>query len=195
MYPGIAATASFILRKTDPAYGSIFTIGLAYGMGVALGIICCAGTSGGHFNPSITICYAIWQDFPWRKVPYFIFAQVAGAFFAALILYGQYHEQIEVYRLGLEKLGMPDVFMGGPASIFTSYPQGLQQHQGWLVLIEFFVDAFIVRGHSAIFFILIEPYVSTTYSTRVSPSGPSSTHPIPSSLPALPPSSSVSPTV
>lgn len=144
VYPGIAATAAFILQKENPAYGSIFTIGLAYGLGVALGIICCAGTSGGHFNPSITICFAIWQGFPWRKVPYYIFAQVAGAFFAALILYGQYHQQLEAYRLTLEKVGMPDVFMGSPASIFTSYPHGNQTGQGWLVLIEFFVDAFIV---------------------------------------------------
>ncbi|TID21980.1 aquaporin-like protein [Venturia nashicola] len=143
VYPGMAATAAFILQKENSAFGSIFTIGLAYGVGAALGIICCAGTSGGHLNPSITICFAIWQGFPWRKVPYYIFAQIAGAFFAGLILYGQYYQQIEVYRLELEKLGMPEIFAGSPASIFTSYPLGSQTHQGWLVLIEFFVDAFI----------------------------------------------------
>lgn len=77
-------------------------------------------------------------------MPYYIFAQVLGAFFAALILFAQYHEQIAVYKSGLDSLQLPDVFMGSPASILTSYPQSNQNHQIWLVLIEFFVDSFIV---------------------------------------------------
>jgi len=144
VYPGIAATAAFTISKADPGYGSILTIGLAYGFGIVLAIICCSSTSGGHFNPAITLCFAVWQGFPWRKVPYYIFAQIAGAFFAALILMAQYHEQIDAYRSSLQPLHLGDVFMGGPASIIAMYPQLNQNNQGWLVLIEFFVDSFIV---------------------------------------------------
>jgi glycerol uptake facilitator-like aquaporin len=144
VYPGIAATAAFTLEKENLGFGSLLTIGLAYGIGIALGIICCASTSGGHFNPAITLCFAVWQGFPWRKVPYYIFAQIAGAFFAGLILMAQYREQLDAYRSGSRAAHVPDVFMGGPASIFVTYPQSNQNNQGWLILIEFFVDSFIV---------------------------------------------------
>lgn len=47
-----------------------------------------------HFNPAITICFATWQGFPWKKVPYYIFSQIFGAFIAGLVLMGQYHQQM-----------------------------------------------------------------------------------------------------
>ena len=34
VYPGIASQASFFLNKTEPAFGSIFQIGLAYAIGM-----------------------------------------------------------------------------------------------------------------------------------------------------------------
>lgn len=78
--PGIASTASFTLQKENPFYGSILQVGFAYAFGIAFAIITCAPTSGGHFNPAITICFAIWQGFPWKKVPYYIFAQIFGQY-------------------------------------------------------------------------------------------------------------------
>jgi glycerol uptake facilitator-like aquaporin len=75
----------------------------------------------------------------------YIFAQIFGAFVAALILMAQYHEQIGELSATLHKAGKPDVMMGGPASILTTYPTATQHNQGWLVLIEFFVDSFLVR--------------------------------------------------
>ena len=113
-------------------------------MGIALAIICCAATSGGHFNPAITLCFAVWQGFPWKKVPYYIFAQIFGAFIAGMVLMAQYHEQIAEFRVLLRKGHKPDVFMGGPASILTTYPTANQHEQGWIFIIEFFVDSFLV---------------------------------------------------
>lgn len=54
-YPGIASQASFFLNGTEPAFGSIFQIGWAYAIGIAFAIITCGATSGGHFNPAITL--------------------------------------------------------------------------------------------------------------------------------------------
>jgi glycerol uptake facilitator-like aquaporin len=144
VYPGIAATAAFTTEHAQPAFGSILTIGLAYGMGIALAIICCASTSGGHFNPAITVAFAVWQGFPLKKVPLYIFAQIFGAFVAALILMAQYHEQIGELSHALHKAHKPDVMMGGTASILTTYPTATQHNQGWLFVIEFFVDSFLV---------------------------------------------------
>ena len=38
------------------------------------------------------------RDFPWRKVPAFVFAQVLGAFVAAAVIYGNYMGAIDIYE-------------------------------------------------------------------------------------------------
>lgn len=98
VFPGIAAVATFTLATTNgtgtelgtSTFGGIMQIGFSFGFGIAFAIITCASTSGGHFNPAITICLAIWQGFPWKKVPYYIFSQVGrldnGSVCVALIL-------------------------------------------------------------------------------------------------------------
>ncbi|KAI5194891.1 aquaporin-like protein [Aureobasidium subglaciale] len=142
VYPGIAATASFFLNETNPAFGSLLQVGLAFGFGIAFAIITCGSTSGGHFNPAMTICFATWQGFPWKKVPYYIFAQIFGSFMAGLFVYGQYHQQIAAYAAETIAAGKGTVFNGGPASIFCSFP-GETQTLGYLFMIEFFVDSYI----------------------------------------------------
>lgn len=142
VYPGIAASASFFLNKTEPAFGSIFQIGWAFAIGIAFAIITCASTSGGHFNPAVTICFATWQGFPWKKVPYYIFAQIVGSFVAGLMLYGQYYQQINAYAAETIAAGEGTVFNGGAASIFCVFP-GETQTLGYLFFIEFFVDSYI----------------------------------------------------
>ncbi|KAL1310776.1 hypothetical protein AAFC00_001023 [Neodothiora populina] len=143
VYPGIAATASFFLNKTDAAFGSLLQVAFAYSFGIAFAIITCAATSGGHFNPAVTIYFAIWQGFPLKKVPYYIFAQIFGSFMAGLIVYGQYHQQISAYVATLKAEGTTSmVFNGGPASIFASFPNPYQS-LGYLFVIEFFVDSYI----------------------------------------------------
>lgn len=143
-YPGIASTASFFLNNTEPQFGSLFQIGWAYAIGIAFAIITCASTSGGHFNPAITICFAIWQGFPWKKVPYYIFAQIFGAFIAGLIMVGQYYPQLTAAKLAFESKGLSPNSLGGPGSILVPFPAPTQTNYGYLFFIEFFVDTFIV---------------------------------------------------
>ncbi|KAI9703779.1 MAG: hypothetical protein M1836_007549 [Candelina mexicana] len=147
VFPGIASVASFTLNLANPAgvaaFGSSFQIGWAFGIGIAFAIITCAPTSGGHFNPAITICFAIWQGFPWKKVPHYIFAQVFGAFIAGLLLMGMYWEQIAAFKAETIAKGEPLIFNGGPASILCTFPAMGQTNLGYLFFIEFFVDSFI----------------------------------------------------
>jgi aquaporin Z len=42
--------------------------------------------SGAHLNPAVSIAFALRRDFPWRRVPGYIVAQLAGATLAALFL-------------------------------------------------------------------------------------------------------------
>ena len=154
-FPGIASVAGFVLNGTSPlgatAFSSIFQIGWAFALGIMFAIITCAPTSGGHFNPAITICFAIWQGFPWKKVPYYIFSQVFGSFVAGLLCVGMYWEQISAYSAELTAQGEPLVSATGPAFILCTFPLPTQNNQGYLFLIEFFVDSFIVSCSSILF--------------------------------------------
>jgi MIP family channel proteins len=44
--------------------------------------------SGAHFNGSVTLAFAFSRHFPWRRVPAYWAAQLAGAVAAALVLRG-----------------------------------------------------------------------------------------------------------
>ncbi|MCJ1463423.1 hypothetical protein MMC07_002030 [Pseudocyphellaria aurata] len=147
VFPGIAAIAGFTLNATSEigvtAFGSIFQIGCAFAIGIAFAIITCASTSGGHFNPAITICFATWQGFPWRKVPHYIISQIFGAFIAGLLLMGMYWPQIQKFKVATLAQGKPLVANGGPASILCTFPNPDQTNLGYLFLIEFFVDSYI----------------------------------------------------
>lgn len=151
VFAGIASVASFTLATTSaagkelgvPVFGSIFQIGWAFAMGIAFAIITCGPTSGGHFNPAVTVCLWLWQGFPLRKVPHYIFSQIFGAFIAGLLLMGCYWPQIQAAKaLDIEMHGTA-VYNGGVASILCSFPNPDQTNQGFLFLQEFFVDSYI----------------------------------------------------
>ena len=44
--------------------------------------------SGAHLNPAVTIAFAARGDFPWRRVPGYIVAQLVGAVVACAFLAG-----------------------------------------------------------------------------------------------------------
>jgi len=48
----------------------------------------------------VTLSFAIWREFPWKKVPGYILSQVLGALVGAAIIYGNYVHAIDVYEGG-----------------------------------------------------------------------------------------------
>jgi glycerol uptake facilitator protein len=70
----------------DGGLGDHDSIAWAWGIGVILGVYVAAGISGGHLNPAVTIAFAAFAGFPWRKVLPYSLAQTAGAFVAAIIV-------------------------------------------------------------------------------------------------------------
>ncbi|KAL3421449.1 MIP family channel protein [Phlyctema vagabunda] len=143
VYPGVASAASLFLNETNPVFGSLFQIGWAYAIGIAFAIITCGATSGGHFNPAVTICLAIWTGFPWKKVPHYIFAQVFGGFIAGLVVVGSYWPQLSALAADYEAQGLVLNSLGGPGGVLCSFPGATQTNYGYLFMIEFFVDSFI----------------------------------------------------
>ena len=64
---------------------------------------------------------------------------------AGLLVMGQYHEQISEFKALTQEAGLPVFAPTGPAGILCTFPLATQTNQGFLFLIEFFVDSFIVR--------------------------------------------------
>jgi aquaporin NIP len=68
--------------------GALGHIGVAFTFGMAiLTMIAAVGhISGGHFNPAVTIAFAITRHLPWRDVLFYVIGQFIGAILAALTL-------------------------------------------------------------------------------------------------------------
>jgi aquaporin Z len=59
---------------------------VAPGLMVMAMILFMGRVSGAHFNPAVSIAFALRGDFPWRRVPGYIAAQFVGAVLAVLFL-------------------------------------------------------------------------------------------------------------
>jgi glycerol uptake facilitator protein len=103
---GVVAMAVAALNQSGRA-ATNHTIFLASGdwllitwgwcIAVVLAIYVAGGITGAHINPAVTISLAIRRSFPWTKVPHYIFAQVAGAFTGAALVYLNYKDSINSY--------------------------------------------------------------------------------------------------
>ena len=59
---------------------------VAPGLMVMAMIMFMGKVSGAHFNPCVTMAFALRRDFPWKRVPAYLVAQIAGAVAAAAFL-------------------------------------------------------------------------------------------------------------
>lgn len=80
--------------------GSFESLSFAWGFGCMLGVYVAGGISGGHVNPAVTISMAIFRNFPWKKVPVYIVAQIFGAFFGGAMAYGYFWSSITALEGG-----------------------------------------------------------------------------------------------
>lgn len=72
----------------DAQTGALGHVGIAFTFGLIIMVMIAATghLSGAHFNPSVTIAFALTRHFPWRDVVAYIAAQVSGAVLGALTL-------------------------------------------------------------------------------------------------------------
>jgi aquaporin Z len=62
----------------------------APGLTVLAIILFMGAVSGAHLNPAVTFAFALRRDFPWRRVPGYVFVQLLGATLACLFLWAAY---------------------------------------------------------------------------------------------------------
>ena len=58
------------------------------GLMVMAVILFMGAVSGAHLNPAVSAAFALRGDFPWRRVPLYVIAQLTGAVLATLLLVG-----------------------------------------------------------------------------------------------------------
>ena len=78
---GAAMVAARFPGSISPAAEAV-----APGLTVLAMILFMGKVSGAHLNPAVTVAFAMRRDFPWRRVPFYIVAQLLGAILAAVLL-------------------------------------------------------------------------------------------------------------
>ena len=96
----------------ETIHGGFTNITLGWGLGVTMGIYVAGKVSGAHLNPAVTLAFAVFRDFPWRKVLPYSVSQTAGAFAAAALVYCNYLPAFHRVDPQLERT----------AGIFTTFP-------------------------------------------------------------------------
>lgn len=85
---GVGCVAALVLNE---AQYTIWGLAIIWGIAVSLALYLTAAISGAHINPAVTLLLAIYHKFSWAKVIPYMFAQIAGTFTGAALVYGLYH--------------------------------------------------------------------------------------------------------
>jgi MIP family channel proteins len=72
----------------DQATGALGHLGVAASFGLVIMVMIAAlgHLSGAHFNPAVTVAFALIRHFPWAEVPFYVGGQLAGAVGGAWVL-------------------------------------------------------------------------------------------------------------
>ncbi len=81
----VAAGGDVVNTATHGAISQVALV-IAPGLMVMAIILFMGKVSGAHLNPAVTIAFAARGDFPWRRVPGYILAQIVGAVIACSFL-------------------------------------------------------------------------------------------------------------
>jgi aquaporin Z len=79
------AGAAVVAAATHVAIGRVAAVS-APGLTVLAVILAIGAISGAHLNPVVSVAFALRGDFPWRRVPGYVVAQLLGATLAVLFL-------------------------------------------------------------------------------------------------------------
>jgi len=93
-------------------HGGFTNITLAWGLAVTMGCYTAGRISGAHLNPAVTLAFAVFRGFPWRKVVPYTLAQTAGAFVASALVFWDY---LPAFRAA-------DPHLEHTAGVFTTFP-------------------------------------------------------------------------
>jgi MIP family channel proteins len=87
-----AGTGAIVIdAETGGGVGHV-GVGLTFGLIIMVMIYAVGHVSGAHFNPAVTLGFAVGRHFPWAMVPRYWGAQLAGGLTASLLLRAMFGE-------------------------------------------------------------------------------------------------------
>jgi glycerol uptake facilitator protein len=109
---GNGVVAGVVLKGTKSENAGWLTIVLGWGLALVLAIYAVGRISNAHLNPAVTLALFVNGDFPADQVLGYIFAQFAGAFAGAILVWIFYFSHWGITDNASAKLA---VFCTGPA--------------------------------------------------------------------------------
>ena len=91
----VGATQTLLEAETG-----LWQVAVISGLGVGLSIYATAHISNSHFNPAVTLAFALVRRraFSWKKVVPYIVVQTLAGFLAGAMLYAMYGDSIELFE-------------------------------------------------------------------------------------------------
>ena len=117
---GNGVVANVVLAKTKGHNSGWIVISFGWAIAVFIGVYASAAASGAHLNPAVTISLAAIGDFPWKEVPVYIAAQIAGAAIGQVFVWLNYKQHFDATEDAAAQLAC---FSTGPA--IRNFPHNL----------------------------------------------------------------------
>ncbi len=90
-----------LTSEASPFSGAeVGMVALAFGLIVTAMVYSIGKVSGCHINPAVTVALAVTKRFPWRDVPSYLTAQVAGAIAGACAIWASFGSRVFDFGAG-----------------------------------------------------------------------------------------------
>ncbi|WP_280340239.1 MIP/aquaporin family protein [Nocardia neocaledoniensis] len=103
VFIGVGSVPATLIVNGDAPFtmADLGVISLAFGTVVVATVYAFGHVSGNHINPAVTLALALSGQFPWRRVPAYLAAQLVGAVLGALAIVGVLGRRASEVGLGV----------------------------------------------------------------------------------------------
>ncbi|EFO82577.1 CRE-AQP-7 protein [Caenorhabditis remanei] len=116
LFIGIGIVMQFIL--SNEKLNTWININLGWGLAIAFCVYLCSKTSGGHFNPAVSIAFVTLGKLPVKDFLVYCVVQTIGAALGSLAAFGIYYDQFNKFAGGYRTI----IGAKATAGCFCSYP-------------------------------------------------------------------------
>ncbi|KAG8546583.1 hypothetical protein GDO81_018576 [Engystomops pustulosus] len=106
------------MELSGTAKAQFLSVNMAFGFAVTAGAYICAGVSGAHLNPAVSLSMFLLQKMSGRLMLVYCLAQFLGSFVGASLVFALYFDALHAYSGGNWTVYGPQATAG----IFASYP-------------------------------------------------------------------------